>query len=104
MDIQKDISRAQILKDLEIENLSAEVQDTIIGSFFRGLEAKIKLEVIDGMTPEQQQEFAQLEDMYQDDYMEKSIGGDMDTFVDDMYKEHVVEFKSITESIAKGLQ
>jgi hypothetical protein len=30
------ISKEQAIKDLEIENLNSEDQDTIIGSFFRG--------------------------------------------------------------------
>jgi hypothetical protein len=104
MNNSKDISKEQAIKDLEIENLSSEDQDTIVGSFFRGLDAKIKLTLIDGMTPEQQEEFANLEGDAQDDYVEKLVGGNMDSFVDDIYLEHVAEFKSASGSIAEGLK
>ena len=98
------ISKDQAIKDLEIEQLNSEDQESIIGSFFRGLEAKIQLTLIDGMTPGQQVEFAKLEGEDQDEYVEKLIGGDMDSFVDNLYEEHVAEFKSATGSIAKGLK
>jgi hypothetical protein len=56
------------------------------------------------MTDEQRQEFASLEGAEQDNYIEKLVGGDMDGFVDDLYQEHVAEFKSASGSLAEGLK
>jgi hypothetical protein len=104
MNNSNDISKEQAIKDLEIENLSSDIQETVLGAFFRGLDAKIKLTLIDGMTEEQQKEFAGLQGNEQDDYIEKLVGGDMDSFVDNLYQEHLAEFNSATGSIAEGLK
>lgn len=94
----------QAIKDLKIEKLDKETQDTIIGSFFRGLQAKIQLTLIDGMTDEQQKEFADISDEKEKDvYMEKLVGGDMDAFVDGIYKESVEEFNSSADAMKSGL-
>jgi beta-glucosidase-like glycosyl hydrolase len=93
----------QLIKDLELDNLSKDSQEAIIGSFSRALQAKVQIGLLDRLNSEQQEEFSNLDESAQDDYLEKAVGGDMDAYVDELYKESVEEFLKGSQSIVDGL-
>jgi hypothetical protein len=98
-----DISKEQAIKDLGLENSSAEMQDQIVGSFMNGLQAKIQVEMIGRLSDDQKTAFANMNEEEQDKFMAEAVGGDIDAFVDEIYKEAVDEFIQTAEKIAKGM-
>ena len=95
MNTPLEISKERAIKDLQLEGSSSEMQNQIIATFFTSLEARLKAEIAGRMSEEQQEQFASASEEEQDKLMVEAAGGDMDAFVDEIYRDSVAEFHKL---------
>jgi hypothetical protein len=94
----------KIVKDLQLEKLDTNTQNAIVEMFLQSYQSRAQLEMLGRLSDEHQKQFAAIDNpVEQDAYMEKAVGGDMESFLEGVYKQ-VLEVQRTSKATAKSLK